>query len=151
MPRPAPNRPGSAPEPSSADRAQLMSRIAGARGVLAVDTITSRLTEHHELTLHIEHCTAPRPSRLGTLTGRTEQYTEKLADIQKQLESSDVINNRPIEYVVNKAEVSESQRSDGAVQHRPAPSLPGRDPAEFTPRLGAFEGAARLNHARLSY
>ena len=44
------------------------------------------LEPHHELVVVVEYCTAPRPSRIGSLRGSAEKYTNCFALLDEALQ-----------------------------------------------------------------
>ena len=45
------------------------------------------MTADHELVIHIEHCKADRPSKMGSLKGCKENYETKARDIETVIKS----------------------------------------------------------------
>jgi len=111
---------------------------------------------HHELVVHVEHCTARRPSRTGSLRGSSEKYEEQAAQLREVLQplsgegSLRLEVNRP-EHTGGAAPSRPQPRSRpasaGSGSSRsavgPAPLQPvwpeNRNGSQGWPRIGAFE------------
>merc|ERR1711939_181632 len=67
----------------------LLGQFARQKGLATFDddaTEELRLPlEHHELVVHVEHCTALRPSRTGSLRGSAQKYVDHFSQVEDVL------------------------------------------------------------------
>lgn len=63
----------------------LLDAFAKQKGMLTVDDTEEEprlcLLQHHELVVAVEHCTAVRPSKVGSLRGTNEKYTSTFSNL----------------------------------------------------------------------
>jgi len=131
--------------------------------------------EHHELIIHVEHCTALRPSRTGSLRGSAEKYVDHFSQIEGAL--SELRGEGAISVLANVNEEDSAERgaaqqpqqqrpsrpqSAGVIRSSPRPPSPLRQrwpeqlqqlqqlPNSKTswPRIGAFEVTLTLHNTK---
>jgi len=112
---------------------------------------------HHELVVHIEHCTAQRPSRTGSLRGSSQKYEDHTTQLKEVLQP--LCGDGSLRIAVNQQELSASADGSRRPRSRPASAGSGSGsriavpaplqpawPEQATrtgppgwPRIGAFE------------
>jgi len=71
----------------------MLDQYAMSKGLKMVDDDDEEAATHHEMTadhelvIHIEHCKADRPSKMGSLKGCKENYETKARDIETVIKS----------------------------------------------------------------
>ena len=71
----------------------MLDQYAMSKGLKMVDDDDEEAVTHHEMTadhelvIHIEHCKADRPSKMGSLKGCKENYETKARDIETVIKS----------------------------------------------------------------
>ena len=71
----------------------MLDQYAMSKGLKMVDDDDEEAVTHHEmaaeheLVIHIEHCKADRPSKMGSLKGCKENYETKARDIETVIKS----------------------------------------------------------------
>eukprot|EP00965_Chrysotila_dentata_P036510 1214754-Pleurochrysis_carterae.AAC.1 len=81
--------------PQTPPPAPMAARNGGGGGAAADETAEApwlRLSSSHVLTIHIEHCVAPRPSRLGTVRGSAERYERLCTAVRDAVCSLDFVS-----------------------------------------------------------
>ena len=69
----------------SASAAELSDSAARQIGLQTPSQIGITLREHHRLLVHVEHCEADRPGKLGSLRGSKQAYVDRCASLQAAL------------------------------------------------------------------
>ena len=76
-----------------ASTSRMLDQYAMSKGLKMVDDDDDEAVTHHEMTadhelvIHIEHCKADRPSKMGSLKGCKENYETKARDIETVIKS----------------------------------------------------------------
>ena len=76
-----------------ASTSRMLDQYAMSKGLKMVDDDDEEAATHHEMTadhelvIHIEHCKADRPSKMGSLKGCKENYETKARDIETVIKS----------------------------------------------------------------
>ena len=76
-----------------ASTSRMLDQYAMSKGLKMVNDDDEEAATHHEMTadhelvIHIEHCKADRPSKMGSLKGCKENYETKARDIETVIKS----------------------------------------------------------------